>query len=86
MYKLTRVEHELKIWPEYFQAVASGQKNFEIRKNDRDFKVGDILILKEYDSVKKEYTGDYVGREITYIMNEQPFVPEGYVVMSIDIA
>lgn len=86
MYKLTRAEHELKTWPEYFKAVASGEKNFEIRKNDRDFKVGDILILKEYDPVKKEYTGDYVGREITYIMNEQPFVKEGYVVMSIDIA
>lgn len=37
--------HELKILPEYFEAVTSGRKQFEIRKNDRDFKVGDQLIL-----------------------------------------
>ncbi len=42
-------EHELKCHPEYFSRVASGQKTFEIRKNDRDFQVGDIIILKEYD-------------------------------------
>lgn len=80
------VRHELKTWPKYFEAVATGNKKFEIRKNDRDFQVGDILILKEFDPITNEYTGDLVGREVTYILDEQPFVPEGYVVMSIDIA
>ena len=37
---------ELKILPEYFEAVKSGKKTFELRKNDRDFCVGDILILR----------------------------------------
>lgn len=41
--------HELKITEPYFSDVAFGSKNFEIRKNDRDFKVGDILILRKWD-------------------------------------
>jgi len=40
--------HELKIWPEFYHAVLSGEKTFELRKNDRDFHVGDVLHLKEF--------------------------------------
>ena len=47
--------HELKILPEYFKAQKAGKKNFEIRKNDRDYKVGDKLVLKEYDPKAKEF-------------------------------
>ena len=43
------MKHELKILPEYFKPVKDGIKNFEIRKNDRNFQVGDTLILKEWD-------------------------------------
>ena len=50
--------HELKILPQYFDDVASGKKSFEIRKADRDFKVGDFLILKEWEG------GMYTGRAI----------------------
>lgn len=40
--------HELKLDIKYFDDVKTGKKNFEIRKNDRDFEVGDILELKAY--------------------------------------
>ncbi|WP_339011306.1 DUF3850 domain-containing protein [Lactococcus garvieae] len=40
--------HELKLDVKYFDEVKNDTKNFEIRKNDRDFKVGDILILKAF--------------------------------------
>lgn len=37
------IDHNLKILPEYYIAVSDGSKTFEIRKNDRDFHLGDIL-------------------------------------------
>lgn len=41
--------HDLKTYPFYFNAVLVGMKKFEVRKNDRDFKIGDFLYLKEFD-------------------------------------
>ena len=43
------MKHELKIWPQYFQAVLTGEKTFELRINDRGFQKGDLVILKEWD-------------------------------------
>lgn len=71
--------HELKILPEYFEAVTSGRKQFEIRKNDRDYKVGDQLILKEWS--QDNYTGDSYKAEITYITDYMQ--KNGYVVIGI---
>lgn len=36
----------LKTKPQYFEMQLSDKKNFEVRKNDRSFKVGDILCLE----------------------------------------
>ncbi|MGN8066497.1 DUF3850 domain-containing protein [Lactococcus lactis] len=47
--------HELKLDIKYFDDVKSGKKNFEIRKNDRDFQVGDVLELKAWDSSLLQY-------------------------------
>lgn len=60
--------HELKIWPEYFGPVDTGVKTFEVRLFDRDFKVGDRLLLKEWLQVAEEYTGRETSVKITYIM------------------
>jgi ASC-1-like (ASCH) protein len=51
--------HELKILPQYFNDVQDGSKNFEIRKNDRGFAVGDKIILKEYiQSTERTFEGE----------------------------
>ena len=44
-----------------------GNKLFEIRKNDRNFQVGDVLLLKEWDNIK--YTGREVGAMVRYILD-----------------
>jgi hypothetical protein len=76
--------HDLKIWPEYFTAMMFGNKSFEIRENDRDFKVGDYLTLREYGPKTKEYTGRVLTRQITYIFDGGSFgIPENMVVMSV---
>lgn len=41
-------KHILKIESKYFKEVVNGNKTFEIRKNDRDFKQGDEVLLSEY--------------------------------------
>jgi hypothetical protein len=60
------VKHDLKTWPEYFEKVLSGEKRFEIRKNDRHFKEGDTLILHEWDPIDG-YTGREIHKKAGYI-------------------
>jgi hypothetical protein len=60
-----RRTHELKSWPEFFEPLSTGEKKFELRKNDRDFKVGDRLVMKEWEP----NTGKYSGREIRMRVN-----------------
>jgi len=75
--------HHLKTWPVYFSAVVSKRKKVEIRKNDRGFLVGDFLALEEFDPDNNFYTGDSIMVRVTHILREEPFVPKGYVCMSI---
>lgn len=71
--------HKLKIAPCYYEEVIAYRKTFEIRKNDRYFKVGDRVLLKEY--VNGEYTGRSVMFKITYLTDYEQ--KEGYCVFSI---
>lgn len=43
------MNHDLKIWPQYYCRIIDGSKTFEVRKNDRGFQPGDTVVLKEYD-------------------------------------
>lgn len=75
--------HELKILPEYYDAVRCGDKRFEIRKNDRNFHTGDILRLKEWDGEK--YTGEELDAVVRWILFDwQDAIKPGYCIMSID--
>jgi len=82
--------HELKVKANYFAKLASGEKNFEARIDDRDFEVGDTLYLGELEerrdssTGKQCYTGSYVTREITYIMRGGRYgIAQGWVIMAL---
>jgi hypothetical protein len=91
--------HELKSWSEMFEAVISRAKPFEVRLNDRGFKVGDYLHLREWappDEIGREdhEPGEYTGREaivvITYMLDTDNdwwarMLHDGYCLMTIEI-
>lgn len=75
--------HMLKCWPEQFAAVRLGDKNFEFRKDDRDYEVGDTLFLQEFDPATLTYSGRHETKIVTYILRSGFGLPDGYVVMSL---
>lgn len=75
--------HALKTEPEYFEAVLDGSKTFEVRKNDRGFRVGDYLALNEIDDFGK-YTRRSILLRITYILNEARFCKSEYVILGFE--
>ncbi|MBI4992059.1 MAG: DUF3850 domain-containing protein [Candidatus Harrisonbacteria bacterium] len=56
-----------KIWPEYFDAVASGKKKYELRLDDFEVGEGDVLVLEEWDPKIGKYTGRKKEKKVTYI-------------------
>ena len=59
--------HELKIWPEFFEPVSTGEKTFELRIDDRGFKSGDVLWLREW-SKREGYSGREIEKRVTYLL------------------
>lgn len=78
--------HELKTLTPYFVAVVSGEKTFEVRKNDRDFHVGDFLMLKEIMKIeeKQTYTGRYCVVRVTYVLTDEEYVKPGYAILAFE--
>lgn len=59
--------HELKAWPKGFKEIVQDLKLYELRKNDRDYQVGDELLLREWDPETEEYTGNRCQVKVLYI-------------------
>lgn len=77
------MKHNLKTWPGYFQATWVGDKTFEIRKNDREFKERDEIVLEEWEPGNMEYTGRVIEGFIRYMTDYEQ--KQGYVVLQIEI-
>lgn len=60
-----------KILPEYFKAVRAREKNFELRIDDDDIQVGDLIVLEEFEPYKG-YTGRGVRRYVKYVLRNCP--------------
>ena len=64
--------HELKTWPHYFNEIISHRKKFEVRKDDREFRYSDILLLREWLPYAESYTGRSCLVEVTYVCSLRP--------------
>lgn len=73
--------HELKTLPVFFDALAEGRKGFEIRRNDRGFRVGDLVCLREWQA-EGGYSGREIRRRVTYLTDYEQ--KPGFVVMSLE--
>lgn len=91
--------HDLKVWPVYFERLLDGTKTFDVRKDDRNYQAGDILILREWqpelvgiqalvaafapDSIR--YTGRQITRRVGFVAKDRMFGLNltGYAVMSL---
>lgn len=77
-------EHDLKTHPEPFEATWRNRKLHEFRKNDRGFKAGDRLRLREWLPEEGRYTNREVRARVTYVSCGPSYgIPEGYCVMSV---
>lgn len=77
------MEHTLKCLEPYFEAIVRGDKTFEVRRDDRGFQCGDVLILQKHDGVRFV---DYVSvrRRVLYVLTGGQFgIESGYVVMAL---
>jgi hypothetical protein len=75
--------HTLKCWPPFFADVAEGRKTFEVRKNDRGYRLGDVLDLREWTGTG--YSGERFLARVVYVLDDVQFgLRDGYVVMGIE--
>jgi hypothetical protein len=76
--------HELKIWPACFAAVEADAKPFDVREDDRGFRVGDALLLREYEPESEQYSGRSITRWITYVLQGGAFgIEAGWCVLGL---
>lgn len=72
--------HQIRLAKPYFDDVANGIKTFELRKNDRGYKKGDILEMMEFADGKN--TGRMVKMLVTYILEDYTGIEDGYCIMA----
>lgn len=75
--------HELKTVQPFFNQVAEGKKKFELRKNDRYFQRGDILVLREWSNSVGAYMGNEVVVRVTTVLDQFVGLQQGYCILSI---
>lgn len=82
--------HKVKSWAHFFDAIEAGIKTHDLRKDDRNYKVGDTLVLQRYDNINGQYTGEELLVEVTYITSKtvpcafsSAVLPADYAILSI---
>ncbi len=77
--------HTIKIYPQWFDRVANGTKRVEIRRADRDYQIGDQLVMREIESTMlcDRYTEREVTVDVTHVLYSVPGLSADYVALSI---
>jgi len=75
--------HTLKTLTPYFHLLETHVKTFEVRFNDRNFQVGDILHLREYTEAQT-FTGKSLERKVVYLLDDPTYCKDGFVIMGIE--
>ena len=76
--------HKLKTLQPFYDEVDLGSKKFEVRKNDRNFKVGDFMVLQEWKLEGHFYTGEEVKTVITYILDDETYCKDGFIIIGFE--
>lgn len=80
--------HELKCWPGFFEALADGRKTHEVRYDDRNFQVGDILKISKWDPSSSCFVEPYkpLVFEVTHILKGEKWgIRDGFADLSIKL-
>jgi len=76
--------HDLKVHKRFWPALVDGRKNFEVRKNDRDFQTGDMLRLMYFDPDERDArSASAMIREVTYVLHSFEGLAAGYVALGL---
>jgi hypothetical protein len=63
-----------KTWPESFEKILNGDKQFELRLADFELKEGDTLVLEEYDPKEKKFTGRKIEKHCKSVIKVNPTI------------
>lgn len=80
--------HQLKIKSKYFSDIVSGKKQFELRFNDRDYRVGDYIALNELNATMDGYSRRSVLAKIDYILDHSDMpeaIKENWVIIGFTV-
>ncbi len=81
-----RQVHTLKTWPQYLDAIGNGTKTFEVRKNDRGFCVGDLLMLREWSMARGEWGDRWLCCFVSYVLEGGRFgIEPGHCVLGLKL-
>lgn len=73
--------HDVKLGTTFFDDVKTGRKTFELRKNDRGYKEGDIIVMHEYKDGTT--TGRTIEKKIVYMQEDFTGLEDGYCILGL---
>lgn len=73
--------HDVKLGITFFDDVKTGRKTFELRKNDRGYKEGDIIVMHEYKDGTT--TGRTIEKKIVYMLEDFTGLEDGYCILGL---